>query len=231
MRITKAMREDVATKLTANATKAKVKELESKLTCLAEDFWKEYQAQVDQLVKLPKKDWDALIQAGVVNATNYRGVYKPGDTGSQRSIRLPFNRSYSRKVESDPRYDLSRSDVFPGINKFYDTYLQLSFQCDSSKPNIGSEFTCPEEISLRGAALSKEVEDLVTEAYAFKEEVMDILNSCTTKKQLENTLPEAAELLPQPEVKTNYLVPTQVVESVKSKLKNGVPPKDVKKAS
>lgn len=71
--------------------------------------------------------------------------------------------------------------------------------------------------------LIKELAKVILEGLKYREEVLDILTACRTRKQMEDLFPEAAALLP-PVVSTRKdIVPTELAKKVRQRLIDGVP--------
>lgn len=72
-------------------------------------------------------------------------------------------------------------------------------------------------------AVGERLAEVLREGWNYREDVLTLIYSCRTRKQLENLLPEAAALLPPLPQKRQDLAPLELAENVRKRLKEGVP--------
>lgn len=227
--LTKEMREKVVDQLTIQAVEKHAKKLAASLSKINEEFWRRHCDAVDAVLQIDRARWPELIQAGVLSATS---SLIPKADGKDRPIqfyRASYNDKRGEALEKIRRLvvlSASFSAVMDHLNYDSSRTLELRFKNRSgSVPRLNGMESIPETsgIITRARKIQADLAAMFEAAHEFHEQATDVLNSCRTSRQLLDIFPEAAKLLPQPVKRNNELAPAELVESVRDKLKTGIP--------
>lgn len=209
--LNKKIKEKLAFDLTAKAAEKKLKALSVKLKALNEEFWIEYKTQIDSVLQIDPKRYDAMIQLGAMRYTSSFEI--KGVTNSDRRFSDEF-KTISRK--------LSTSHI--GSASHYYNRFSVHFRSDQSLPMVNDDaLTVNAKFAKRADTLLGEYIDIVIAATKFHDDVTSILHPIRTRKVLLDRFPEASKLLPAPAEKSGDLVPVQLINDVRDRLKAGIP--------
>lgn len=209
--LNKKIKEKLAFDLTAKAAEKKLKALSVKLKALNEEFWTEYKTQIDSVLQIDPKRYDAMIQLGAMRYTSSFEI--KGVTNSDRRFSDEF-KTISRKLSTSHIGSASR----------YCNRISVQFRSDQSLPMVNDDaLTINAKFAKRADTLLGEYIDIVIAATKFHDDVTSILHPIRTRKVLLDRFPEASKLLPAPAEKTGNLIPTQLINDVRDRLKAGIP--------
>lgn len=209
--LNKKIKEKLAFDLTAKAAEKKLKALSVKLKALNEEFWTEYKTQIDSVLQIDPKRYDAMIQLGAMRYTSSFEI--KGVTNSDRRFSDEF-KTISRK--------LSTSHI-GSASRYYNRF-SVQFRSDQSLPMVNDDaLTINAKFAKRADTLLGEYIDIVIAATKFHDDVTSILHPIRTRKVLLDRFPEASKLLPAPAEKSGDLVPVQLINDVRDRLKAGIP--------
>lgn len=227
--LTKEMREKVVDQLTVQAVEKHAKKLAASLTKINEEFWRRHCDAVDAVLQIDRARWPELIQAGVVAAASQ---VIPKVSGQNCPICFPkagYNDKHGEALEKTRRLVI-RSSAFDSVMSHlnFDSYRTLELRLRSpngSVPRLTGMENLPAEsgVIARAKKVHNELAAVFEAAHEFHEQATDVLNSCRTSRQLLEIFPEAAKLLPRPVKRNTDLAPAELVESVRGKLKHGIP--------
>lgn len=241
MNLNKKLRSDIADQLMVKAVAHNAEPLVKRMEALNKEFWAAHIENVKKVFPVPQKQWPELIQAGLVN-----GVYTvtpkeaPGEgekwekdiTGIRpRSRNHREFRSGSKEGSvEDCLYTLLMDQAFAEFKKQMDNDYQtyrLRFTAQSTLPPLKGMGTLPHGHPLVAQleAVEADFKKVAAEGAAFRAELASLLEACRTKKQLQELVPEAAALIPEPEKPKRQVVPVEQAEKVRKMLEKGVPPK------
>lgn len=213
--LNKKIKEKLAFDLTAKAAEKKLKALSVKLKALNEEFWTEYKARIDSVLQIDPKRYDELIQAGALHYTTRIELKK-----TPRAA-LGCTEIFIEMVRKSPI-------AFIGCSEGYYRRFTVVFKHDQALPVINEDLLnlaigtdC--KFAKRADKLLGEYYEIIKSAIVFKADVASILLPIRTRKVLLERFPEAAKLLPAPAEKTGNLIPTQLINDVRDRLKAGIP--------
>ncbi len=232
--ITKAMRDEVADKLTVKAIAQHGPRIAADLAALNQQFWAKHIAAVEALPGLSKKHWVELIQAGAVTATascepTYMQPRKDNDPSEQQLVTI-----YKHRNDDARNALVSKvlgSPEFAGVARYlerqhYHCHWVIGLKCPTGAVPRLNNMRLITDPALESLALliCSELAAVIDAAVAFRAQAMDVLLACRTSRQVEDLFPEAAKLLPQPVKNEKALAPTELAASVRNMLNQGVPP-------
>ena len=209
--LNKKIKEKLAFDLTAIAAEKKLKALNVKLNALNEEFWIEYKTQIDSVLQIDPKRYDAMIQLGAMRYTSSFEI--KGIANSDRRFSDEF-KTISRKLSTSHIGSASR----------YHNRFSVQFRSEQSVPMVNDDaLTINAKFAKRADTLLGEYIDIVIAATKFHDDVTSILQPIRTRKVLLDRFPEASKLLPAPSEKSGDLVPVQLINDVRDRLKAGIP--------
>ena len=242
MNLNKKLRSDIADQLMVKAVAHNAELLVKRMEAINKEFWAAHIENVKKVFPVPQKQWAELIQLGLVN-----GVYtvtplkQPSEGDGKYSVNITGVYAYPRgkhqfraevyegSVE-DCAYAILFDPAFSGFKAHTindSRHHRLRLTAPSTLPALEGVEKLPHCHPL--VAELKSVEDdflnVVKEAMAFRAELSSLLEACKTKKQLQELVPEAASLIPEPEKPKRQVVPVEQAEKVRKMLEKGVPPK------
>lgn len=224
VRLTNEMREDIARVLACRAMKRKAQRLHKDIEKFNADYWERHQSKVDKaMAPLTKKDWPALMQSGILTST--QTVIPETERETPRGER----RFMGVSVSSDPEVNrvLDMAGLVCGDQRKYvlrrRSGLGLYLRAGTPMPRINHmERIDTKKMADRANRLLDRLSAIVKETRSTYQEIMGILRSCTTSRQLEDVFPEAAKLVPQPAPKQGQMVPQEQIDRVRSLIKENV---------
>lgn len=217
MKLTKSIREQVALDLTSKAAEKAAKKLKGKYEVLNRKFWDHHRVQAAAIV--PEKYWSKGITERLI-----AGVASITPNGPVEVFQITGRRGAEGRVTDERNVSSIREYCGDFLCRPFAAGLWVGFRAPQTMPRYQGQEELPEAIEYEAGRLSLEVRGVLDAAEDFYHESLQVLQSCTTLKQLEATWPEAAALVPKPEKPTNQLVDAALVESVKSMMHKGVPP-------
>ncbi len=213
--LNKKIKEKLAFDLTAKAAEKKLKALSVKLKVLNEEVWTEYKTRIDSVLQIDPKRYDELIQVGALRYTTRIELKK-----TPRAA-LTCSEDFREMVRKSPI-------AFIGRPESYYHRFTVVFKHDQALPVINEDLLnlaigtdC--KFAKRADELLGEYYEIIKSAIVFKADVASILLPIRTRKVLLERFPEAAKLLPAPAEKSGDLVPVQLINDVRDRLKVGIP--------
>lgn len=213
--LNKKIKEKLAFDLTAIAAAKKLEALNVKLKALNEEFWIEYKTQIDSVLQINPKRYDELIQAGALRYTTRVELKKMPNAA------LTCSENFREMVRKLPI-------TFIAPPESYYRRFTVVFKHNQALPAINEDLLnlaigtdC--KFAKRADELLGEYYEIIKSAIVFKADVASILLPIRTRKVLLERFPEAAKLLPAPAEKTGNLIPTQLINDVRDRLKAGIP--------
>ena len=234
--ITNAMRERVARQLTLQAVAQHGPRIAADLEALNRQFWAAHIARVEALPGLDRKHWADLILAGAVTATaSCQITYKKQRDEDRYPVSTPFiaaQRKYNNDDYNSLLACILASAAFEGVNRLLEldrhggqSVLTIHLIHTHGVPRlIGMQSITDPGLETLASLICGDLNNVIQSAYAFHQQALDVLAACRTSRQVEDLFPEAAKLLPQPAKQTKTLAPTELADSVRAMLKQGVPP-------
>jgi hypothetical protein len=225
--LSKEMRVEVARQLTTAAIQKTAASLHSHLVTLNDAFWAQHRANVEQVSGVPQARWAGLIQAGVMTSTVVAEISFEDAKGRSVSCEMISLNS----TQADRLGTLINTQKLPPITGFiqasrYSYHRHaLILKTENSVPRLNgfTNIKLDGDFAIQIKQVREQYKNMIEAAFTFNDNVMDVLNSCRTSRQLENLFPEAAKLLPQPVQKTSELAPVELVADVQKMLKTGIP--------
>jgi hypothetical protein len=238
MNLNKKLRTDIADQLMIKAVAHNAETLVKRMEAINKEFWAAHIENVKKVFPVPQKQWAELIQLGLVNGVytvtprkaqeedslypvEITGISRKGYNVTLSEGRTEFEHTLGKVLFSEPF-----SEFKTHVQNNFDTY-RLRLTAPSTLPALEGVEKLPHCHPL--VAELKSVEDdflnVVKEAMAFRAELASLLEACKTKKQLQELVPEAAALIPEPEKPKRQVVPVEQAEKVRKMLEKGVPPK------
>ena len=207
--LNKKIKEKLAFDLTAKAAEKKLKALSVKLKALNEEFWTEYKTQIDSVLQIDPKRYDAMIQLG---AMRYITSFEMRGLGNSKRGFDQFFKSIANQLPT-------RIVCLVSYSRY-----GVHFRSDQSLPMVNDDaLTINAKFAKRADTLLGEYIDIVIAATKFHDDVTSILQPIRTRKVLLDRFPEASKLLPAPAEKSGDLVPVQLINDVRDRLKAGIP--------
>lgn len=246
MNLTKSIRLDLALQLTLKACEKRARGVNRVWKQQEERLYARHCAKLRTLCpKLTINDWSELIQHGLAVQSTGSEQLKYGvgrevevlprtlipasiRNGSDDEAYKSLMQSILREFTPDLRHFLHSqssltSPAIAALLIYYPAMLGL--------PPLPREmlYLNPEDeedrkmiIELKG--LKERTAKILSEAWAFFNEALDVLNSCRSAKQLEQVWLGAAKLLPKPHPKTvGAITPYQAAEKLQRRLEAGIP--------
>ena len=216
------MKEKLAYDLTAKAVEKKMKALEKKVVKLNGEFWAEHNEIVADTLKIDPKRYNELIQAGALICTARIESRRSAKTdtqfdSAQRSILKEINRrvhgvaityiNSSQHSWSDHVVIFKSGYTVPTINR---DALKIADSWDS--PHV-----------IKSHALVAELKQIIVQAGKFHADVTQIIMPIRSYRVLLDQFPEAAKLLPAPAKAAGNMIPVELINDVRERLKAGIP--------
>ena len=220
--LNKKMKEKLTYDLTAKAVEKKMKALEKKLIKLNTGFWAQHDKTVADVLKIDKKRYNELQLAGALLCTT--GVIACNLENSKSGIGetlLGISNEVNRRLQTHVTKFINR-------NGNYYSHLKLMFVNNFSVPTLNRETLkiadsrdCP--FYEMADELLGEYISIIKSAQMFHSDVTQIIMPIRSYRVLLERFPEAAKLLPAPSEKSGDLVPVQLINDVRDRLKAGIP--------
>lgn len=236
MHLNNKIRRDVAIGLAKKAVAKHGEGLAARFDAINKQFWDAHKAKVEAVLPVPRSAWAELIQLGIVSGTikvEPTIYYKPelSNQDVHKSMTLTLA---SITEEFDPMLFLGETKEFAFIRKYFartrysrESYL-MSLTSDETVPQMNGHYKIHKDSEL-GKCIDSARDDLISVVKAFEKvynDVIGLLFSFKTDKQLLEHLPEAKEFLPLPEPKDSKAVaPAEYVKSLRERIAAGVPDK------
>lgn len=236
MILSNKIRRDVAIGLAKKAVAKHGQGLAERFDTINKRFWDAHKANIEAVLPVPRSAWANLIQLGVVSGTikvEPSIYYKPelSNQDIHKSMTLTLA---SITDDFDPMLFLGEIKEFAFIRKYFartrysrESYL-MSLISDETVPQMNGYYKIHKDSEL-GKCINSARDDLLSVVKAFEKVYNDILGllfSFKTDKQLLDHLPEAKEFLPLPEPKNSKaVVPAEYVKSLRERIAAGVPDK------
>ncbi|APC15124.1 hypothetical protein BLL42_05095 [Pseudomonas frederiksbergensis] len=231
--ITNAMRNTIADQLTVQAVAQSGPAISQKLQAANNIFWSEHASRVSALPGLDREHWAELIQVGSVTAVSTCVPTTPVQEG-QNFYSREFLKFYFSDREAQAKalfVAVMTSPAFAGVadlvkqSERYSNTFSLRFKSLSgSVPRTHSMSDIPGEhpIVTTCRQIQVEMNELLQAAATFRGQVIDVLITCRSSRQVEELFPEAAQLLPKPIKNEQQLAPVELIASVRATLSKGV---------
>lgn len=207
MNLNKTIKEKVSVALVKKAFASKLQHLQNRTDTLSVAAWCEYEKFLADNLSIPSERYGELIALGAFKPRTILVAKIELELGAtQRSMRDLLNvKGIERKYAyySVHRLEFKRNFPLPDVN--------------DDAHGIGQVKTCPNSIKAR--AILTDYEKMLDDAIKFKRDVDSILAPIRTRKVLIGRLPEAAQYLPEPSKPSGNLVPVELIENVRKKLK------------
>lgn len=230
--ITKAMREDVADKLTMQAVAQHGPRLGKALQQINAAYWEQHISKVDAELQIARKRWPGLIQVGVLAAVStVTPECRPEEDKHTTSLAYFNSRNdrenvFRAKVLGSSAFSTVREFIRPARH-YSQSAHELQFRSmEGSVPRLNDmqKLDATDPLVSQARCVAEEFEGVLAAGVAFRRQALDVLMACRTSRQVEDLFPEAAKLLPQPAKNEKAIVPTELAANVRSMLSNGVPP-------
>lgn len=236
MKISKAEKRGLAIRLTGMAIDKHGKELSRQLEELDSELTAAHEAYISELTTIPSAEWPGLIQAGVMTGTTFGpDGWVEGDSVQCPAAEVPLQQRDTLKAVLEHagwgavanrvsmRYQV---EIRPRLNHtlpdFKGSY-RLHKPTSEDPEAYARYYSRALRVMQQACELAKKVHEVLESAREFFNDTVAVLDSCSTRKQLEATLPEAAALLQQKGQSSGALVDVKTVESVRLRLVTGVP--------
>lgn len=227
VRLTKEMREDIAMQLTRKAAKARIEALNSEIEKVSSMFWTEHAEKCQAKLRNPRKEWPQLILDGMVAATSVATPVVPREDGNGCG---PYLHEFEVKTGSYGAYvhptDAMVLNHFPVYEiRYSGSRRAIQLKASSSMPRFNGYEVVETDSAVGKAyvAASKKLIEILDACRDMHSKTMDVLMACTTSRQLEDLLPEAAKLMPQPAAKTQAVMPSELAAKVRGMIETGIP--------
>jgi len=232
--ITNAMRDKVADQLTVQAVAQHGPRIAADLAALNEQFWAKHRAAVEALPGLIKKHWPDLILAGAVTATAsctpcYMQSREGKDPYEQKLVAV--YKHHKEDARNALVAQVLGSSAFEGVSRYlererYEGHWVIGLKSPTGGvPRLHNmERITDPTLETLALLVCTEIAGVIDAAVVFRAQAMDVLQACRTSRQVEDLLPEAAKLLPQPVKNEKALAPIELAANVRHMLTQGVPP-------
>lgn len=220
--LNKKMKEKLAYDLTAKAVEKKMKALEKKLVKLNTEFWVHHDKTVADVLKIDKKRYNELQLAGALLCTT--GVIACNLENSKSGIGetlLGISNEVNRRLQTHVTKFINR-------NGNYYSHLKLMFVNNYSVPTLNRETLkladsrdCP--FYKKADELLGEYISIIKSSHKFHSDVKQIIMPIRSYRVLLDRFPEAAKLLPAPAKAAGNMIPVELINDVRERLKSGIP--------
>ena len=232
--ITNAMRNKMADQLTVQAVAPSGPAIGERLQAINTTFWEEHIRRTAVMPGLDKTYWSELIQAGAVTA-----VSTCIPTTQMQENEHFYNREFlkfyfsDRQTQAKTLFELvmaspafaNIADLVKNSERYSSNSFSLRFKSSfGAVPRTHSMSDIPGDHTIVTACrqIQVELDELLKAATTFRGQVMDVLITCRSSRQVAELLPEAALLLPQPIKNEQQLAPVELIASVRAALSKGV---------
>lgn len=217
VRLTKEMREDIAMQLTRKAAAGNVASLKKQIEKVSAKFWGKHITECEKRLGTPPHKWHDLIRDGMLTATSsvVPDVVKDG-----------------KNPEYAFQFEVSNKHPVPGILlrdfkvhrvQYSSTWKALVLESQKSLPRFNGYETVSGMLLVQYEECSDKLVAILKAAMDMYDETMSVLLACTTSRQLEDLLPEAAKLVPQPPAKSQAVMPSELAAKVRGMIETGIP--------
>ena len=219
--LTKKIKEKLAYDLTAKAVEKKMKVLEKKLIKLNQELWEDHDRIVGDILQIDKARYSELQVAGALTCTSTLPVY------NLESCKIDIGKELSNihtEIKSRLQTQVTKFIYKRGL---YSYKLSMEFSHNYSVPTVNRD-TLKLADSLycrhyrKAEEVIKEYIEILKAAAQFHVDAMTVIGPIRSYNKLIEHFPEAAKMLTVPEKKSS-LVPTQLINDVRERLKSGVP--------
>lgn len=213
------MREDIAMKLTRKAAADNVAALQAQIAEVSDMFWSAHAEACEKRLGISRKKWPILIREGMLTATTSATplIERDGKSG-----RYAF------------RFEVSNKHPVPGIILRDFTINRIQYSPTEKTIVLISSGSMPRfngyeiieqngDINSRYGECGERLKTILSASIAMYDEAMSVLLACTTSRQLEDLLPEAAKLVPQPAAKSQSVMPSELAAKVRGMIETGIP--------
>lgn len=226
--INQKMRDEIAHKLTVQATSTAATKFLAEFKRQNDAFWVRHQEHINKLTGLTKKKQRELIQAGVMRAetTVFPEIPVFDEALDRRRWTYPF---FDLLADGDARVlsdlELYTSGSGPiSTTRFSNRKIAFVFRAESTVVQVDKMSLLEAGVHADGLlTLAKSASQILKSARNFRAEAMKVLSSCRTSRQLEDIWPEAAKLIPKRQTATASIVPKDAIDRVRAQLENGIP--------
>lgn len=224
VRLTKEIREDIAMQLTRKAAKARIEALQSEIEQASKMFWDEHTEKCQARLRNPRKEWPQLILDGMVAATACATPMAQREKGSSYLYEFEVKTgSYGTCIHSTDSMVLNHFPIYE--IRYSGCRRAIKLNAASSMPRFNGYEVIDKDSAVGKAYISAslklvEILDACRDMYS---QTMDVLSACTTSRQLEDLLPEAAKLVPKPAAKSQAVMPSDLAKKVRNMIEVGIP--------
>lgn len=220
--LNKKMKEKLAYDLTAKAVEKKMKALEKKLIKLNTEFWAQHDKTVADVLKIDKKRYNELQLAGALLCTTaiVANRLENSKNGIGETL-LGVSNEVNRRLQLHIPKFINR-------NGNYYSHLKIMFVNNFSVPTLNREtlkladsFDCP--FYKKADELLGEYIRIIKSAQMFHSDVAQIIMPIRSYRVLLDQLPEAAKLLTPPAKPAGNMLPVELINDVRERLKAGIP--------
>lgn len=209
-RLNKSHKDLVAKTLALRAVKDPIAELDKKCEDLSKAYWLAYDAEVQQMLPLDPRRWEALLQAEML-----RPCYS--EVLSNEEVHLPKD-SPRRRFMAILRYNSAAPKLIDTVG--WGHRLSVYARAPSVRPNLATDL--PQQFHERADALLEEFVRILHQGIKLYDDLQDLMRPMRNYSRMVDLLPEGAKLIKKPDPKQD-LIPAELVSSVRSRLESGVP--------
>jgi hypothetical protein len=217
VRLTKEMREDIAMKLTREAAACNVASLKKQIEKVATKFWDRHVIECEHRLGTTQDRWPALIRDGMLTATSsvVPDVLK---NGKNPEYAFQFRINDKHPVSSTLLRDFKVHRV-----QYSATRRALVLEASKSHPRFNDYGVISGKLLAEYGECCDRLVGILEASVSMYDEAMSVLIACTTSRQLEDLLPQAAKLVPQPAAKGQAVMPSELATKVRGMIETGIP--------
>lgn len=220
--LTKKIKENLAYDLTAKAVEKKMKALEKKLIKLNQELWEDHDRIVGDILQIDKTRYQELQVAGALVCTSTLPAY--GLEASKIDIGIELSKVH---IEIKARLQ-TQVTKFIHCRGLYSSRLSMEFSHNYSVPTVNRDvLKLADSLNCRHYRKAEEVIqeyiEILKAAAQFHSDTLTVIGPIRAYNKLIEHFPEAAKMITVPEKAKNSLVPTQLINDVRERLKSGVP--------
>ena len=220
--LNKKMKEKLAYDLTAKAVEKKMKALEKKLIKLNQELWEDHDRIVSDILQIDKARYQELQIAGALICTSTLPAY------NLESTKIEIGEELSKlhtEIKSRLQTQVTRFILKSGL---YSSRLNMDFIHNYSVPTVNRDtLKLADNHNCRYFWKAEEVIEeyikILKAAAQFHSDTLTVIGPIRSYNKLIEHFPEAAKMITVPEKAKNSLVPTQLINDVRERLKSGVP--------
>lgn len=221
--LNKKIKAKLALDLTAKAVEKKMKALEKKLVKLNTEFWTEHNKRVAEVLQIPVKRYAELQQAGaLLSATLFTAKGLENSKNGIGETLIEMSHEVNRRLQGSISKLINR-------NGNYYSRLKVQFVNNFSVPTLNTDAMgglagsslC--SFSNKADALLGEYIDIIKHAHKFHSDVNQIIMPIRSYRVLLEQFPEAAKLLTPPAKPAGNMIPVELINDVRERLKAGIP--------